>query len=624
MEKYSLFLRAWSEYSNRMDGQLTEKKVIEYAIAVLNEATVPHEQKENVLSNLIYMNPDHAEWYYRMAQTIHPQKDKQIIMWLKLAYTKKPDYYENLYALCKSLFINKQHKSLVDLNVNHIFEPYFEKNIEFLYYYYESKLALNLHKDCDKYSVLLDKYFKNAHITGEDKVHKWINFTNSAKLHYVFGNIATSISYMEKAVTYAMENNFPKEKIISSNQQKISLYDYVYYDPIDHYKKFIEMNDYVERGIIPLPKRTTPSSTPRIKVGYVTSDLNFHAVCNFIHPILKYHDTTLFDIYVFANQENIHPMFLKYSIINIVTMDDAAVAKMIHRMEIDILIDLNGHTNMNRLGIFPYKPSPIQMTYLGYPNTTGLTSIQYRITDYIADPLESTQKYSETLLRMPRCFLLYQSIYQKEPITPRKTNKSSIILGSLNKEPKNTSKTLHVWGKIMKENPSTKLVIKLEAHDNVDARLKYYMKHLSLSDKNRLVLIPRVDDAQYNRLFSMIDIVLDTFPYSGTTTTCNALYNSLPVITLTNPTYHVHNVSASILTNASLSELVAKSEEEYCSIAHKLITTVSEIDAYKNTIHQKFINSMQAEPFMQAYEAILKSVYDQSKSESKTDTPWNI
>jgi len=617
MEKYSRFLRVWSEYSNRMDGQLTEKKVIEYAVDVLNDASVPHEQKEIVLSNLIYMNPDHAEWYYRMAQTVHPQKDAQIIMWLKLAYTKKPDYYENLYALCKSLFINKQHKSLVDLNVNRIFEPYFEKNIEFLYYYYESKIALHLHKDCDKYSLLLDKHFKHASITGEDKVHKWINFTNSAKLNYILGNIDTSISYMENAIKYAMENKFPKEKIVSSNQHKLSLCDYLYYEPFDHYKKCIEMNDYIESGIVPLPKRATISSTGRIKIGYVTSDLNFHAVCNFIHPILKHHDTTLFDIYVFANQENIHPMFQKHSIIKILHMDDAAVAKMIHRMEIDILIDLNGHTNMNRLGIFPYKPSPVQMTYLGYPNTTGLTSIQYRITDYIADPLESTQKYSETLLRMPRCFLLYQSIYQKEPIIPRKTNKSSIILGSLNKEPKNTIHTLHVWGKIMKENPNTKLVIKLEAHDNADARLNYYMKHLSLSDKNRLLLIPRVDDAQYNRLFTMIDIVLDTFPYSGTTTTCNALYNSLPVITLTNPTYHVHNVSASILTNASLSELVAKSEEEYCSIAHKLITNVAEIDTYKQTIHQKFINSMQAEPFMLAYEAILKSAY-------KTDTPWNI
>ena len=247
------------------------------------------------------------------------------------------------------------------------------------------------------------------------------------------------------------------------------------------------------------------------------------------------------------------------------------------------------------------------MTYLGYPNTTGLTSIQYRITDFIADPLDSKQLYSEKLLRMPSCFLLYKSSFQTEPIVPRKT-KQTIILGSLNKEPKITPITLRVWAKILKENPNTKLLIKLESYDNTDSRLAYYMKHLRV-DKQRLLLLTRTDDVQYTQLFGMIDIALDTFPYSGTTTTCNALYNSIPVVTMTHKDYHVHNVSASLLKNAGLAELVTTSEAEYSKRVTELVNSVETIDRYKATIHAKFVESMNPVPFMKAYESLLYTAH---------------
>jgi len=578
------------------------------ANAVLEDASIPPDKKEEILHCLVRMDPNHAEYYLKLAQLTPPQKSQQIIMWLRLAYEKKPNDYAILYPLCKSLFMKQEYHSLVELNKNHALEPYFEQNPEFLYYYFESKMALNLHKDCDKHVASIEKYFKNATITGDDTFHKWKNFTDCAKVHSLLGNIETSAEYIDKAIRYATKQKHSKENIVMTKQYKLCITDYQYYDPVENYKQFVEIKEEIQHDIQPFVPRDLHHE--RIRVGYVTSDVNFHAVCNFLYPILQ-HSTKRFDVYVFINQTKVHPMFqsLPVTMVPIYQITDKEAAERIYDMQIDILIDLNGHTNQNRIGIFPYRPAAVQMTYMGYPNTTGLTSIQYRITDGIADAMDTKQIYSETLLRMKRCFLLYQSIYQKEPIVPRKTNASAIILGSLNKETKNTPETLRVWSKIMRECPNTKLLIKLEAYDNQEARLEYYMKALHLKDKKRLLLIPRVNNDQYIRLFSMVDIVLDTFPYSGTTTTCNSLYNSIPVVTLYHKDYHVHNVSASVLVHAGCPELVAYSEKEYVDIIRTLLSQPEKIDDYKANLHTRFMESMKPAEFMKEYEDMLETVY---------------
>ena len=131
--------------------------------------------------------------------------------------------------------------------------------------------------------------------------------------------------------------------------------------------------------------------------------------------------------------------------------------------------------------------------------------------------------------------------------------------------------------------------------------------------KDRLILITKVDETGYNKLFSMVDIVLDTFPYSGTTTTCNSLYNSIPVVTLYHKDYHAHNVSSSLLKNAGLDELVTYSNEDYISLVKNLASNPSQIDEYKQTIHKKFTDSMNTIEFMQYYENILKELYEKHK-----------
>jgi predicted O-linked N-acetylglucosamine transferase (SPINDLY family) len=605
-KSYQYFLNQWHSYSSSITEPL-QKTLEEQAAALLQDTMVPLDKKQDIVSKMIYMNPDKHEWYYQMAQLV--QHDSQIIMWLRLAYEKKPNDYPTLYALCKTLFMNNQHKLLFDLNRNHLFDPFIESkngvNAEFLYYFFESSMTLHYHKNSEKYVAMLESYFKTVTTLEPDVIHhKCINYVDCAKVQYVLGNIESAITYVEKSIQFIIKHHFPSDKLILSTQHLLSLYDYLYYDHVKQFKKYSELNEFFSKGIIPFSVPNKRKNKTQLKIGYVTSDLGLHAVSNFIHSILKHHT---YEAVVFANQTAIHPMFRSFNIVQIRHLSDKEAAYEIMKNEIDILIDLNGHTSLNRLGIFPYQPAPIQMTYLGYPNTTGLTSIQYRITDSVADPPHSKQLYSEKLLRMPSCFLLYKSSFQTEPLVPRKT-KQTIILGSLNKEPKITPPTLRVWAKILKENPNTKLLIKLESYDNTDSRLAYYMKHLRV-DKQRLLLLTRTDDEQYTKLFGMIDIALDTFPYSGTTTTCNALYNSIPVVTMTHDDYHVHNVSASLLKNAGLAELVTKSETEYVERVTALVNSVETIDRYKATIHAKFVESMNPVPFMKAYESLLYTTH---------------
>jgi len=320
----------------------------------------------------------------------------------------------------------------------------------------------------------------------------------------------------------------------------------------------------------------------------------------------------LFEIYIFNNQKNPFNNFdfskVKINCYQIFDLSDEEAADLINSYEIDILFELNGYTENSRMGIFSLNPAPIQVSYLGYPNTTGLHGIQYRITDEVADNADSLQKYSEKLIKMPKCFLLYESINQHAPIIPRKT-KDIIILGSLNNEKKNSKELLETWRTILQVCPNTKLLIKLLAYDDLIDRQKYYMTKLNVT-KDRIILITKVDSVGYNKLFSMVDIVLDTFPYSGTTTTCNSLYNSIPVVTLYHKDYHAHNVSTSLLKNTGLDELVTYSNEEYISLVKNLVSNPSQIDEYKQTIHKKFTESMNSIEFMQDYENILQELYE--------------
>ena len=262
------------------------------------------------------------------------------------------------------------------------------------------------------------------------------------------------------------------------------------------------------------------------------------------------------------------------------------------------------------------------MTYIGYPNSTGLDFIHYRITDNIADHPDSSQHNKEKLIKLPGCFLLYHSILQFDFVDNYDYNKQcGITLGAINNEIKNSNEVLVAWKQIMqKTHCSCKLLIKINSRDNIKTKIEYYSSKLEV-DPNRLIIVPYTDNSSYVNLLQTIDILLDTFPYSGTTTTCNALYNSTPIVTLYNKHFHCHNVTSSILIHSGFPELVTYTIDDYVNKVVYLCNHVEEINHYKRTIHSQFTKAMNPQSFILGYEKALTNVYFNSLLISKQISP---
>jgi len=367
-----------------------------------------------------------------------------------------------------------------------------------------------------------------------------------------------------------------------------------------------------------------PTKTQRINIGYVSSDFIHHAVSNFILPILEHHDETCFNITLFftknfnefMNNEKYQNIRQKCrSFVNLQNTPIDHAINVIRNFHIDVLFDLNGYTEQNRIHIFAKQPAPIQISYIGFPNTVGSSDItQYRITDHIADPPTSNQWFAEKRLYMSSCFLLFKSELQSEPLPLNANTTEWIILGSMNRESKNSDELLSVWKQILLQSTHTKLVIKLNTTIDSQILMERYYDKLGVGhapgqiNKDRIIFSTYGSTSDYLSLFSNIDIMLDSFPYSGTTTTCNALYNSIPVVTLCHPHLHAHNVSASLLQNCGLPELIATSQEQYIDIVLSLSQDQPRLDRYRKQgeIHQKFQQLMNPAIFMPKYESLIK------------------
>ncbi|MBF0452303.1 MAG: tetratricopeptide repeat protein [Candidatus Magnetomorum sp.] len=310
----------------------------------------------------------------------------------------------------------------------------------------------------------------------------------------------------------------------------------------------------------------------RIRIGYVSPDFRHHSVSFFIKPILKNHNPENFEIFCYANVSKPDHITLSLQSFNvhwrnIYEVSDNNVCKQIEKDHIDILVDLAGHSANNRLMIFAHKPAPIQMTYLGYPNTTGLPTVDYRITDAITDPQETNHLYVEKLIYLEPCFLCY-SPPDETPIHDAPLSNPVITFGSFNSIGKLNDDVVGVWATILKTLPESRLILKSSGFTGIDTQNFWRKKFMECGVKDQQLIflgyIPNVQD--HLAAYQSIDIALDTFPYNGTTTTFEALWMGIPVIALSGKS-HVSRVGCSILNALGLNDLIAQSREDYTAKA---------------------------------------------------------
>jgi predicted O-linked N-acetylglucosamine transferase (SPINDLY family) len=276
-------------------------------------------------------------------------------------------------------------------------------------------------------------------------------------------------------------------------------------------------------------------------------------------------------------------------------LSNGQVAELIRRDRIDILVDMKLHTSHHRLPAFARKPAPVQVTYLAYCGTTGLSAIDYRLSDPYLDPPGCDEAvYSEQTVRLPETYWCYGPPSEAPPCSGVPALQSGhVTFGCLNNFCKVTGATLAAWSRLLQAAPDAHLLLHAQAGGHRD-RVRDYLSGQGVS-ADRLSFAEKVSLAEYFRLYARIDVALDPFPYGGGTTTCDALWMGVPVVSLAGQTA-VGRGGLSILTNAGLPELAARDVDDYVRIAAALASDVRRLTELRSTLRER----MQRSPLMDA------------------------
>jgi len=339
--------------------------------------------------------------------------------------------------------------------------------------------------------------------------------------------------------------------------------------------------------LIGLPLRSTwrahdndKNPNRRLRIGYVSPDFRNHAVAYFAEPILSNHDKSQVEIYCYAEvmrEDEITDRFRHYADHwhSTVGLSDEAVAQMIREHRIDILVDLAGHTAGHRLLTFARKPAPVQITYLGYPGTTGLSAMDYRITDHYADPDGIADAYyTEHLLRLPDSLCCYRPSADMPEVSPLPAlTRGYLTFGSFNNFNKVDRPTLELWAELLRTIPAARLMMLTVPEGEARQRLVNLFAELGI-EAQRLEFCGKLTPSEFHRKFLEVDITLDTVNVSGGTTTCESLWMGVPVIALAGERF-ITRVSYSFLNTAGLADFAATSPEDYIRVAAHLADNLS-------------------------------------------------
>ncbi len=342
-----------------------------------------------------------------------------------------------------------------------------------------------------------------------------------------------------------------------------------------------------------------PDPARRLRVGYVSADFREHSCAYYLAPLLQHHDASAVEIFCYDNTPAHDAMTTQLQSFGaqwrrIFDCDDAQVIDIITHDAIDILIDCSGHTEGNRLGVFAQKPAPLQCTYLGYPNTTGLSVIDYRLTDGIADPNGAEKFYTEAVARLPECFLCYapNGTAPDVAVDPPCLKNNFVTLGSFNNLMKIGPQLVALWARILRAMPTVRLVLKNKSFSDADTVARYVAQFALLDIAcDRLTLSgwePGRD--AHLRCYTTIDLALDTFPFNGATTTCEAAWMGVPTVTLCGDR-HQSRVGASLLTPLGLTSCIAHAPDAYVAAVQRLAQNVPQLSHWRKKLREEMRSS---------------------------------
>jgi protein O-GlcNAc transferase len=367
------------------------------------------------------------------------------------------------------------------------------------------------------------------------------------------------------------------------------------------FERHREFGARLERAIPPRsdPFPNTAERERRLRVGYVSGDFSYHVVALFMLPLAERCDRSAIETYCYSVSGIADPITRRLRSACDVWRDAAAMSELeladaIRRDRIDILVDLAGHSGISRLGVFARQPAPVQAAWLGYLNTTGLTRIHYRITDSYCDPPGLTDRYhTEKLARLPRSQWCYRPFVAVQQASAAPVEKNGYVtFGSFNQSAKVSPSVRRLWAQLMKAQAESRLVIAGVQHEGIREALRRGFAESGV-DRARIAFRPYGSLEDYYGWYNEVDIALDTTLYSGGTTTLDALWMGVPVLTLPGERPAMRS-AASILASLGLTDWIASSRQDYVGRAAAFASDTARLGALRRSLRTR----LRASPLM--------------------------
>lgn len=360
----------------------------------------------------------------------------------------------------------------------------------------------------------------------------------------------------------------------------------------------------------------SPDPERRLRIGYVSGDFINHVVAAFIEPLLENHSAEQVEVFCYHNNPKSDSVTerIKGKSDNwrdIARLDDNAAAALIQDDQIDILVDLAGHSFLNRLLLFAHRPAPVQATWLGYLGTTGLSAMDYRICDTYTDPPGLTEnQHSEQLARLPNSQWCYRPpIALPEISDPPVILRGYATLGSFNSVRKLNSKTIKLWAEVLRSVPLARLLLASVSDAGTATHLTHQFESCGVT-ADRLIFQGRQAAKDYFASYCEVDIALDPFPYNGGASSLDALLMGVPVITLAGER-SISRGGVSILCNLGLNEFIATTPEDYVRIVQELTGAPARIAQLRTSLRERMKRSplMAMKPFAQDVEQLYRQMW---------------
>jgi predicted O-linked N-acetylglucosamine transferase (SPINDLY family) len=363
------------------------------------------------------------------------------------------------------------------------------------------------------------------------------------------------------------------------------------------------------------PHHNNRSLERRLRVGYVSPDFRSHPVGRFLVPLLEAHDRAQVEVFCYSSTRSADAITERCVAGSDVFRDvrpltDEQVAEAVRADQIDILVDLTMHMEDNRLLAFARRPAPVQVSYLAYCSTTGLDAIDYRLSDPYLDPPGGDETfYAEHTIRLPETYWCYEPLAECPPVgTLPAAAEGQLTFGCLNGVCKLNEVTLDAWARVLTAVPTARLL--LHAREATDRRrVGEWLARRGIAAE-RLAFVEFAPLEEYFQVYGRIDVALDPFPYGGGTTTCDALWMGVPVVSLAGTTA-VGRSGVSILSSVGLQQLVAQDDEQYVRIAAHFAADLPRLADLRATLRERMQRSplMDAPRFARGVEAAYRSMW---------------